>query len=56
MTRAPTNMGASVRARLPKLAKERREDFQLLLSRDRELLGLGDPAEPRSDLRGRATS
>ncbi len=33
MTRAPTNIGASVRARLLKLAKERREDFQLLLSR-----------------------
>jgi hypothetical protein len=33
VTKAPKNIGASVRARLLKLAKERREDFQLLLSR-----------------------
>lgn len=33
MTKVPTNIGASVRARLLKLAKERGDDFQLLLSR-----------------------
>ncbi len=33
MTKAPTNIGASVRARLLKLSKERREDYQLLLAR-----------------------
>jgi hypothetical protein len=33
VTKAPKNLGASVRARLLKLAKERGEDFQLLLSR-----------------------
>ncbi len=33
MTKAPTNIGASVRGRLLKLAKERREDYQLLLAR-----------------------
>lgn len=32
MTKVPTNIGASVRARLLKLAKERREDYQLLLT------------------------
>lgn len=33
MTKAPTNIGASVRAKLLKLSKERREDYQLLLAR-----------------------
>ena len=33
MTKIPGNIGASVRARLLKLSKERREDFQLLLTR-----------------------
>lgn len=33
MTKAPTNIGASVRAKLLKLSKERREDHQLLLVR-----------------------
>ena len=33
MTKSPTNIGASVRARLLRLSKERREDFQLLLTR-----------------------
>ncbi len=33
MTKAPTQIGASVRARLLKLARERKEDFQLVLTR-----------------------
>ena len=33
MTKAPTNIGASVRARLLRLARERGEDFQLLVTR-----------------------
>jgi hypothetical protein len=33
MTKAPKNIAASVRSRLLKLARERREDFQLLLVR-----------------------
>jgi hypothetical protein len=33
VTKAPTNIGASVRAKLLKLSKERSEDFQLLLAR-----------------------
>lgn len=33
MTKGPTNIGASVRARLLHLARERGEDFQLLLTR-----------------------
>lgn len=33
MTRPPTDIGASVRARLLRLARERGEDFQLLLTR-----------------------
>jgi predicted nucleotidyltransferase component of viral defense system len=32
VTKVPTNIGASVRAKLLKLAKERREDYQLLLT------------------------
>jgi len=32
MTKAPTNIGASVRARLLRLARERGEDFQLLVT------------------------
>ena len=33
MTKRPTEIGASVRARLLRLSQERGEDFQLLLSR-----------------------
>lgn len=33
MTKIPTNIGASVRAKLLRLSKDRREDYQLLLAR-----------------------